>query len=175
MKYTWICYCDKTEYICESEKMFDNKEDCYNDMRNAALEKMKWNTQYEEDLLPLCEMGNNEDEYIGYSVKFNKNYISHNSYSGEYVYTIHEVDDDILSIIDKENVISYEVDYQNRKLVIRLQKAFNKVYKTLVAVYGMEFGEWTISDALYGEPIEVNEPIFHKLDELKFRLSQNQF
>lgn len=173
MKYTWICYCDKTEYICESEKMFDTKEECYNDMRNAALEKMKWNTQYREDVLPTCE--NDILDYIGYSVKFNKDYISHNSYSGEYVYTIHEVDDDILSLIDKENVISYEVDYQNKKIVIRLQKAINKVYVTLVAVYGMEFGEWTISDALYGEPIEVNEPIFHKLDELKFRLSQNPF
>lgn len=173
MKYTWICYCDKTECICESEKMFDTREECYNDMRNAALEKMKWNTQYREDVLPTCE--NDILGYIGYSVRFSKDYISHNSYSGEYLYTIHEVDDDILSVIDKENVISYECDYQNRKLVIRLQKAINKVYVTLVAVYGMEFGEWTISDALYGEPIEVNEPIFHKLNELKFRLSQNPF
>lgn len=173
MKYTWICYCDKTEYISESEKMFDKREDCYNDMRNAALEKMKWNTQYDEDLLPMYE--ENDEDYIGYSVKFHKNYISHNSYSGEYVYTIHEVDDDILSIIDKENVISYECNHRERKLVIRLQKTINHVDKTLVAVYAIEKGEWTISDEINGRTIEVNEPIFRKLNDLTFRLSQNPF
>jgi hypothetical protein len=154
--------------------MFDKREDCYNDMRNAALAKMKWNTQYEEDLLPMYKMSSNED-YIGYSVKFHKDYISHYSYSGEYVYTIHEVDDDMLSILDKENVISYECDYRERKLVIRLQKDTNHVYKTLVAVYGMENGKWTISDGINGRTIEVNEPIFHKLNDLKFRLSRNPF
>ncbi len=29
-------------------KAFDTINECYNDMRNAALEKMKWNTEYDE-------------------------------------------------------------------------------------------------------------------------------
>ena len=55
-------------------------------MRNAALEKMKWNTEYREDF------GDLEDgEYIGYKVRFSKEVIIHESYSGIYTYKIVEV------------------------------------------------------------------------------------
>ena len=33
----------------ESKKIFSTEEECYNDMRNSALEKMKWNTEYNDD------------------------------------------------------------------------------------------------------------------------------
>lgn len=66
----------------KSSKMFDNEKDAYNDMRNAVLEKMKWNTEYDEDF--------EEDTTIGYNVLFNKNKIVHTSYSGVYTYQIKE-------------------------------------------------------------------------------------
>ena len=53
-------------------------------MRNSALEKMKWNTQYEEDFHDV-------DGYIGYNVKFSQDKIIHESYSGVYTYEIKEI------------------------------------------------------------------------------------
>lgn len=58
-------------------------------MRDEALSKITWNTEYEDfdDL--------SDDEYIGYRVKFSKDYIEHISYSGTYRYWIEEYDDDV--------------------------------------------------------------------------------
>lgn len=55
-------------------------------MRNAALEKMKWNTEYDADFADIID-----DGYIGYEVKFRRNKIIHESYSGVYTYEIKEV------------------------------------------------------------------------------------
>ena len=55
-------------------------------MRNAALEKMKWNTEYDADFADIID-----DGYIGYEVKFSRNKIIHESYSGVYTYEIKEV------------------------------------------------------------------------------------
>ena len=50
-------------------------------MRNAALEKMKWNTNFDVDF-------EDEDCAIGYKVRFTKDMIIHTSWSGVYVYKI---------------------------------------------------------------------------------------
>lgn len=68
-----------TEY---SDKIFETKSEAYNDMRDAVLEKMKWNTEFDEDL----------DEYIEYTVCFSKDKITHESYSGLYTYTIEAIE-----------------------------------------------------------------------------------
>ena len=49
MKYIWICYScplinGVTNTIEKSEKKFDTKKDAYNDMRNAALGRMQFNS-----------------------------------------------------------------------------------------------------------------------------------
>jgi hypothetical protein len=84
--YKWVAKSNDGSFTDEAREIFVTKEECYNDMRNAALEKMKWNTEYREDF------GDMEDgEYIGYKVRFSKEEIIHESYSGIYTYKIVEV------------------------------------------------------------------------------------
>lgn len=85
-KYKWVAASNDGAFEDESCKEFTSKRECYNDMRNAALEKMKWNTEYDADFADIIE-----DGYIGYEVKFSRNKIIHESYSGVYTYEIKEV------------------------------------------------------------------------------------
>lgn len=85
-KYKWIASSDDGSFEDESRQEFTSKKECYEDMRNAALEKMKWNTQFNED---FCDVA--DDEYIGYKVQFRRNQIIHESYSGVYTYEIKEI------------------------------------------------------------------------------------
>ena len=78
--YHWRAYSDDGGFEDESTKDFETEKEAYEDMRNAALEKMKWNTEYDEDF--------EDDVPIGYTVIFEKNKITHSSYSGLYVYEI---------------------------------------------------------------------------------------
>lgn len=84
-RWGWVCTNDDDSYHAKSEKSFASKSEAYNDMRNAALEKMKWNTDYDEDLI-----GDNCDE-IGYRVRFCPEMIEHESYSGTYTYKIIQI------------------------------------------------------------------------------------
>lgn len=81
-KYTWIASSNDGSYQATSCRFFDTKKEAYVDMRNEALEKMKWNTEL-EDFSDL-----DESDYLGYEVKFHPNYIVHESYSGTYTYKI---------------------------------------------------------------------------------------
>ena len=85
-KYKWVAYSNDGSYEDFSRDSFDNKKDCYNDMRNAVLKKMKWNTEYDEDF-------DYEGEAIGYKVRFTQDMIIHTSFSGTYVYKIVGADD----------------------------------------------------------------------------------
>lgn len=82
-KYRWVAESNDRSFEDESRQEFTSKEECYNDMRNAALEKMKWNTEYEHDF--------NDCESIEYGVTFYQERIIHASYSGVYTYEIKEV------------------------------------------------------------------------------------
>lgn len=84
--YFWVASSDDSAYEDRSDGLFTDKRECYDDMRDAALEKMKWNTQYEEDFYE-------PDDYIGYKVRFSKNTIVHDSYSGSYTYQIFCLED----------------------------------------------------------------------------------
>jgi hypothetical protein len=84
VKYKWVANCSDGAFEDYSKRMFETKEECYNDMRNSALEKMKWNTQFKEDF-------DNEEDSIGYNVSFSQNEIVHTSYSGTYTYRIVEI------------------------------------------------------------------------------------
>lgn len=117
-KYIWVASSDDGAFEDSSETTFDTPKDAYNDMRDHALEKMKWNTQYDEDF-------NDEEPVIGYDVVFRQNTIVHKSYSGIYTYEVKEyaeaetarfiVDFDLIAP-DKETLEKIE-DYIRKALV----------------------------------------------------------
>ena len=84
IKYKWVAECSDGSFNDESRESYETKEECYCYMRDAALEKMKWNTEYQQDF-------DNEEDSIGYEVSFSQNEIKHISYSGTYTYKIIEV------------------------------------------------------------------------------------
>lgn len=86
IKYKWFAESNDGSFTDESRKSFATKKECYNDMRNAALEKMKWNTEFDEDFDDM-----DDEDYIEYRVKFSKDKIIHESYSGIYTYEIGRV------------------------------------------------------------------------------------
>jgi hypothetical protein len=86
IKYKWFAESNDGSFKDESRKSFATKKECYNDMRNAALEKMKWNTEFDEDFDYM-----DDEDYIEYRVKFSKDKIIHESYSGIYTYEIGRV------------------------------------------------------------------------------------
>ena len=96
-KYKWVAYSNDGSYEDFSRGSFDNKRDCYNDMRNAVLKKMKWNTEYDEDFT-------REEDAVGYKVLFKQNMIIHTSFSGTYVYKIVGADD----VVNREDIFTDE-------------------------------------------------------------------
>ena len=88
--YYWKASSDDGAFSDHSICGFKTKVQAYNDMRNAALEKMKWNTEYDEDFVVDGFSG---DVPIEYDVHFNfaQGKITHESYSGLYTYEITEV------------------------------------------------------------------------------------
>ena len=84
VKYKWVAECSDGAFNDESKELYQTKEECYCYMRDAALEKMKWNTEYLHDF-------DDEEDSIGYEVSFSQNEIVHKSYSGTYTYKIIEV------------------------------------------------------------------------------------
>ena len=96
-KCKWVAYSHDGSYEDCSKGSFAYKKDCYNDMRNAVLEKMKWNTDYDEDF-------DYKDESIGYKVVFTQNMIIHTSFSGTYVYKIVGADD----VVKREDIFTDE-------------------------------------------------------------------
>lgn len=96
-KYSWIASSNDGSYQATSCRFFDTKKEAYDDMRNEALEKMKWNTEL-EDFSDI-----DEKDWIGYDVKFHPNYIIHESYSGTYTYKICSV---------HEKVYLYDRDWE---------------------------------------------------------------
>lgn len=94
MKYSWKAKSNDGSYEAQSCRFFDTREEAYNDMRNEALEKMKWNTEFYDV---------EEEDTLGYSVHFSKNKIVHESYSGIYTYEIVEV---------REKVYKHDRDWE---------------------------------------------------------------
>lgn len=80
MKYSWKAKSNDGSFE-DDGGWFETHEEAYNDMRNHALEKMKWNTEFYDV---------EEEETLGYSVHLSKNKIVHESYSGVYTYEIVE-------------------------------------------------------------------------------------
>lgn len=78
----WEAHSTDGSFEDESEAFFEDRKKAYEDMRNAVLEKMKWNTEYDEDF--------EDGESVSYEVEFSRDRIVHKSYSGEYIYELRE-------------------------------------------------------------------------------------
>ena len=89
MKYMWKASSNDGSYEDDSKIKFDTKKEAYHNMRHFALSKMRWNTEWED----FSDM--DKEDYIGYSVKFHRDYIIHESYSGVYTYKVVEVPENI--------------------------------------------------------------------------------
>jgi len=85
--YKWVAISYDKSYMDESVRTYTTKEDCYKDMRNSALEKMKWNTEYEDVTATDCDGG------INYEVNFYPDRIILISYSGTYMFKIIPTED----------------------------------------------------------------------------------
>lgn len=129
-----------------SEKVFKTKKECYEDMRNAALEKMKWNTQYDEDF------EDEDDEWIGYHVMFSKDKITHDSYSGLYTYQIINVGTDNaikhyheLEQMVKRTKLTYSQAVDLFKGHNVTTECFDLNYKSICVTIGNEDGNAVVS------------------------------
>lgn len=98
--YKWTATSDDGVFHAESGKAFSSQKSCYKDMLNHAVEKMKWNVEWED--FDECGTSTREDGLvfakipIGYNLEVNTHKIVHTSYSGTYTYEIQpiEVDDE---------------------------------------------------------------------------------
>ena len=90
-RFYWEAESNDKCFFDKSSGTFSSKQEAYYDMRDAVLEKMKWNTEW-EDYHTYCDEG--DDMIIGYDVKFSPNKIVHTSYSGVYTYNLIEYEDE---------------------------------------------------------------------------------
>lgn len=95
MKYYWACE-SSDGFTDNSTAFFKSQSDCYTDMLNHAIDKIKWNTEW-TDLVEPNDKPNDDgmitnDEldlsHIHYDLDFYPDKIVHKSYSGTYTYQI---------------------------------------------------------------------------------------
>ena len=121
-KYKWIASSDDGSFKDESRQAFTSKEECYNDMRNSALEKIKLSTEYTEAF--------NDHESIGYGITFYQEKITHASYkSSVCTYEIKEIEEmktieltDEQRLMMAESIINMVHDIENVQLEINNPK-----------------------------------------------------
>lgn len=117
-KYRWVAESNDRSFEDESRQEFASKEECYNDMRNAALEKMKWNTEFTD-----CD----ENDTLGYKVHFSQNKIIHESYSGVYTYEIKEVQEmKTIELTDEQRLMIAEAIINMIYDIKEAQREINK-------------------------------------------------
>ena len=149
--YNWDAKSSDDCFADKGTKFFSSKEDCYNDMRNAVLEKMKWNTEFKEDF------DNDIHSVIDYKVEFSMDKIEHTSYSGVYTYTIHEFEkcDEI------GNIALYHEELKDRdggKLYLVFNDGFNP---TLSLTYGVgDYFPLTIYECLTCRWVDENRVVY---------------
>ena len=102
-KCKWVAWAEGRDYIDESDRTFDYEYQAYADMAEKAVLKMLWNTEYAD--FSDCDS-------IGYSVVFTPTAISHDSYSGVYVYAIIDEDE---TLTDEQKKEIEERIWKNRR------------------------------------------------------------
>ena len=88
--FIWSAFSNDGAYEEKSTMEFKSLKECYEDMRSAVLDKMCWNTEFDEDF-DWSTKGNAIFEHtnaISYKVMFYPYMITHKSYSGKYFYNI---------------------------------------------------------------------------------------
>lgn len=105
-KCKWVAFSNDGAYVDNSRKTFADKKECYDDMRNAVLRKMTWNTEFYVDF-------NDADDAVEYKVRFKQDMIIHESYSGIYVYKIVGEDETFNS---EKDIFTEEFDNYLRKI-----------------------------------------------------------
>ena len=88
-RYSWKASSNDGSFEDKGREWFKTHKDAYEDMRNHALENMKWNTE----MVDFSDM--DKEDWIGYEVKFHPNYIVHESYSGTYTYQIVSINEKV--------------------------------------------------------------------------------
>lgn len=76
--YYWTLDCDC--YSERSKKIFNSKEECYEDMRQAVNNKVLWNIEYDDF--------DSDNDMIGITITATRNQIKCQSYSGTYTWTV---------------------------------------------------------------------------------------
>ena len=102
-KWKWIAKSDDGGFSDASKYLFDSPKEAYDDMRSAALEKMKWNTEWTDVIKGVVE--DNDYPSLGYEVYFCPSWIEHTSYSGTYTYKIiPATSEDLLRMQEKPKI-----------------------------------------------------------------------
>ena len=110
LRYSWVASSNDGSFEDKGDKWFKNKRDAYVNMRDHALKKMQWNTEWED-------LDDNGDS-LGYEVHFAKDKIVHESYSGIYTYRLVEKIDTIIKYGFEWTILdSYEIDKENDYMV----------------------------------------------------------
>lgn len=95
-KFMWKAHSDDGSYLEESRK-FNSQEECYADMMSAALEKMKWNMDWDDVTSDTGASENPEGivtakDGIRYTLLAKPDMITHTSYSGKYTWEMFLLD-----------------------------------------------------------------------------------
>ena len=96
-KYRWTAHSSDKSWSDRSQGAFDTQEECYMDMMNHAVDKMKWNIEWDDivyDSSGKCELIDGimtYDTSIYYGLTVTSDTIIHTSYSGTYIYSIETV------------------------------------------------------------------------------------
>ena len=119
-KYKWIASSDDGSFKDESRQAFTSKEECYNDMRNSALEKIKLSTEYTEAF--------NDHESIGYGITFYQEKITHASYkSSVCTYEIKEIEEmKTIELTDEQRLMIAEAIINMIYDIKETQREMNK-------------------------------------------------
>jgi hypothetical protein len=94
-KFYWTAESDDGAWSDKS-KLFETQEECYADMMNHAIDKMKWNVEWDDLVSDTATVVSTNGivttrEPIGYELKVNADEITHTSYSGTYTWKIKRV------------------------------------------------------------------------------------
>ena len=80
-RFKWVAESNDGWDDC-STRTFGTEKEAYDDIRDAVLQKMKWNTEHDEEVTEYGE--------VTYQVSFKPREIVHKSFSGVYTYSIVE-------------------------------------------------------------------------------------
>lgn len=98
VKFRWTSHSDDGSWEDHSD-VFDTQEECYEDMMEHAIDKMKWNVEWDDIIggAPEKELANGivtTVHPIRYHLNVNADKITHTSYSGTYTWQIERVVDE---------------------------------------------------------------------------------